>query len=464
MTRLYKSLACIALAVAIWFSPMPQGVNVESWRLLALFAGTILGFILQPFSIGAIAIISCTLSVIFGVFSETQALEGFSNTLIWLIVAAFMFAAGFIKTGLGKRIAYVLLKKFGKNTLAVSYVLTFTDLIVAPFTPSNTARGGGIVFPIARSICSTLGCEPGGKNTRTGAFLMYCCYSAALTSACIFMTASSTNVASAVFIHDLFGFETTWMTWFIAASVPGLLLTLMTPVILRKLVKPELDSLTGIRSSATKELEIMGPMSSKEKILCVIFGLALLLWCTSDIHGIAAAWVALLGLSAMLCLGVLNWDDVLEQRGAWDVLIWMAVMMNFASYLSKFGLMKWVADTSSAYMAGSSWLFMLVVLAIIYNYIHYGLASTTAHILALFTAFASVLVAAGAPIFPVLIIFSALASSSAFLTHYGCGVTPIFFGANYMSQREWWRIGLILATLQLIVWVGVGLPWIMLVF
>lgn len=463
MSRPIKLLVCLAISLAIWILPVPNGITSQAWHLLAIFAGTIAGFILQPLPIGAVAILACVLSVILGVLKGSQALEGFSSSLIWLIVAAFMFAAGFIKTGLGARIAYHLLHRFGSSTLAVSYVLTATDLIASPFTPSNTARGGGIVFPIAQSICSTLGCVPGRKNSRTGAFLMYVCYSAALTSACIFMTASSTNVASTQFAKDLWGIDISWMLWFAAASVPGLLITVITPPVLRFLIKPELNAIPEIRREAADKIQALGPMSHSEKALCLIFAIALLLWCTSDLHGIEAAWVALLGLSAMLLTRVLSWEDILEQRGAWDVLIWMGIMLNFASYLSKLGLMDWVAKQSVNLMPGASWLILFAILAVIYNYIHYGLASTTAHILALFTAFGSVVIAAGAPVLPVVIIFSALASSSAFLTHFGCGVTPIFFGAGYLSQSQWWKVGLILATMQLVIWVGIGLPWMMLI-
>ena len=120
MSRTIKFLVCLAISLAIWILPIPNGITPQAWHLLAIFAGTIAGFILQPLPIGAVAILACVLSVILGVLKGSQALEGFSSSLIWLIVAAFMFAAGFIKTCLGARIAYHLLHRFGSSTLAVS--------------------------------------------------------------------------------------------------------------------------------------------------------------------------------------------------------------------------------------------------------------------------------------------------------------------------------------------------------
>lgn len=454
-----KGLLCVLIGVVIWFLPIPEGVKPEAWHLLAVFVATIAGFILQPLSIGAVSLIACTALVILGVMKPGDALAGFSNTTIWLIVSAFMFAEGFIKTGLGKRIAYVLLSRFGGSTLNVAYVLSTADLIAAPFTPSNTARGGGIIYPITRSVCAALGCVAEGKNTRTGAFLVYSAYCAVITSACIFLTGASNNVLVVTLSKDMFGVNVSWMSWFLACVLPGMVLTIVTPWLLYKMINPELKKTPETKVLAQKELMEMGPMSTKEKILCVIFLGALLLWATGSMHGIDSAFVALLGLSAMLATGILEWDDVLNQRGAWDVLVWMGVLVNMAAYLSKFGLMAWFAGAVGGQMAGTSWMFMLIVLSIVYTYIHYGLASNSAHIMALFGAFASILVAAGAPVLGVLILFGALANSSSMLTHYGCGVTPIFFGANYMDQGEWWKIGFVITTLHLVVWMVIGLPW-----
>ena len=464
MSKCMRGLICVLVGIIIWFLPMPEGVKPEAWHLLAIFAATIAGFILQPLPIGATAIIGCTSLVVFGVMKPGEALAGFSNGTVWLIVSAFMFAAGFIKTGLGKRISYILLSRFGDSTLRVAYVMSAADFIIAPFTPSNTARGGGIIYPIVRSICSAIGSEPDQeKNRRTGAFLIYSSYAAVITSACIFLTGASNNVLATSMGKDLFGVTIGWGDWFVACIVPGLILTVLTPWMLYKMINPELKKTPETKELARRELSEMGPMSAKEKILCVIFIAALLLWATGSIHGIDSAFVALMGLSAMIITRCIDWDDVLNQRGAWDVLVWMGVLVNMAAYLSKFGLMSWFADAVGAQLAGTSWMMMLIILSVVYLYAHYGLASNSAHIAAMFGAFGAILVAAGAPALGVLILLGVLANSASFLTHYGCGVTPIFFGANYMEQGEWWKIGFVIATVHLLVWLVIGLPWMKMV-
>ncbi|MBQ1868169.1 SLC13 family permease, partial [Selenomonas sp.] len=222
MSPLVRGLICVAIGAIIWFIPAPAGVGPQAWGLLAVFIATIAGFILQPMPIGAIAIIACALLPVLGIMKAGEALAGFSNTTIWLIVSAFMFAEGFIKTGLGKRISYMLLSKFGSSTLRVAYVMSAADFIIAPFTPSNTARGGGIIYPIVRSVTAAVGADAEtGKNKKTGAFLMFSAYAAVITSACIFLTGASNNVLCNTLAQEMFGTSIGWGEWFMACIIPG---------------------------------------------------------------------------------------------------------------------------------------------------------------------------------------------------------------------------------------------------
>lgn len=457
--KIVRGLLCVFIGLGIWFSPIPEGIKPAAWHLLAVFTATIAAFILQPVAIGTASIIGLTTVVITRVLTPGQALEGFSNTVIWLIVAAFMFAKGFIKTGLGRRIAYLLMSNFGDSTLKLAYTMAATDFIVAPFTPSNTARGGGIIYPITRSLCTAFNSEPGPTAGKVGKFLIFSAYNSVIISASVFLTGASNNVVVMKLTQELFGKTITWSQWFMACIVPGLVCTLLIPYILYKIYPPELKKTPEAKELAKKELKTMGPMSRDEKVLLLIFGGALTLWSTSSLTGLDSAFVALLGLSFMLITDVLNWDDILSEKGAWDVLVWMGVLVNMAAYLAKLGLISWFAQLVGSQLTGIPWLTVLIALSIVYTFIHYGFASNTAHVMALFSAFAIVATAAGAPVLLTAILLGVFANTCSTLTHYACGVSPIFFGSNYITQNEWWRIGFLLSIIHLVIWLGIGIPW-----
>ena len=158
--KLMPLLATVLVGVAIWFIPAPEGVDIKAWRLLAIFVATIVGIIAKPLPMGAVAVLGLMATALTGTLTIRETLSGFGNSVIWLIVIAFFISRGFIKTGLGARIAYLFMAAVGKKSLGLAYGLVATDLVLAPAIPSNTARAGGVIFPILRSIAKSYGSEP----------------------------------------------------------------------------------------------------------------------------------------------------------------------------------------------------------------------------------------------------------------------------------------------------------------
>jgi DASS family divalent anion:Na+ symporter len=457
--KLKHALIVIAVGLIIWFLPVPTGLKPQAWHLFAIFVGTILGFILQPLPIGAVAILSITFSVFVNVIKPTDALSGFSNTTIWLIVAAFLFAKGFIKTGLGRRIAYMIIEAIGDNTLKLGYAMVLSDLIISPATPSNTARAGGILFPIARSLATAFNSEPGPSARKFGAYLMQTVYQGNTITSAMFMTSMAGNPLCVEFAAKTLNVNITWGLWALAASVPGIVSLIVVPYVLYKIYPPELTNTPEAKTLARDEIVKMGPITLAEKIVAVIFVVALILWGTAQYTNFDATFVALLGVSVMLITKVLEWKDVLEEKGAWDTMIWMGSIVTLAGLLTKYGFIGWFAKTVSASIVGIGWIPALIVLLAVYMYAHYGFASLTAHITAMYAAFAAVAVAAGAPAYLVALALAFLSNLCMSLTHYAAGPAPIYFGAGYVDQSTWWRLGFIVSVVNLVIWVGLGSIW-----
>ena len=150
--RLLRGAVVVGICLILWFLPPVGTLSPQAMHLVATFIATVLGLILQPLPMGAIVISAIALTTITQTLPIGVGMAGFSDPLVWLIVCAFMFSRGFIKTGLGRRIAFMLVRAFGKSTLGLGYAISMADTIIAPATPSNTARSGGILFPIVRSL------------------------------------------------------------------------------------------------------------------------------------------------------------------------------------------------------------------------------------------------------------------------------------------------------------------------
>ena len=457
--KILKGLGVLAVGAVLWFIPVPDGLKPVAWNLFAIFVATILGFILQPLPIGSIAFISITFSALAGVLKPAEALSGFGNGTIWLIVSAFLFAKGFIKTGLGRRIAYMLIRKMGDSTLKLGYTIVLSDLIISPATPSNAARAGGIIFPIVRSLASAFDSEPGPSARKVGSFLMQVGYQGNTITSAMFMTSMAGNPLIALLAAKALNINITWGQWALAAIVPGLVSLFIVPYFLYKVYPPDLKDTPEAKELAAKELKAMGAMSFGEKIVAGIFVGALILWSTSQYTNLDATVVAMLAVSVMMITQVLEWKDVLEEKGAWDTLIWMGALVGLADYLSKLGFIPWFSKAIGASIVGVPWMQAFAVLLVIYMYAHYGFASLTAHITAMYSAFVTVAVAAGAPVYLAALALAFMSNLCMSLTHYAAAPAPIYFGAGYINQGAWWKLGFMISVINMVIWVGLGSLW-----
>jgi DASS family divalent anion:Na+ symporter len=427
---------------------------------LAIFVATIVGVVLQPLPMGAMALIGITICALTKTLTVPQALSGFSDATIWLVVSAFLFARSFIKTGLGSRIAYMIMRAIGDKTLKLGYVLAISDLILAPATPSNTARGGGVLFPIIRSLSSAFNSEPGGPSSRRiGAYLMVTQFQCNCITSAMFMTAMAANPLVAVLAKQTLKIDISWGLWALAASVPGIVALIVMPYFLFKIYPPELKHTPEAKELATRELEKRGPMTKEEKLVLIVFISALLLWATSSFTNLNATLVAMMGVCFMLVTDVLTWKDILDDKGPWDTLMWMGGLVGMASFLNTLGFIPWFAKTVAASLTGVAWIPALGILLVVYMYSHYGFASLTAHVTAMYAAFVAVAVAAGAPVMLSALSLAFMSSLMGGLTHFSTGTAPIFFGAGYVDQGTWWKLGFIVSVVNMVIWVGVGGAW-----
>lgn len=454
-----KWLIVLGSGLLVYIIPVPVGVKPLAWNLLAVFVATIIGCIVQPIPLGAISLASLSLLGFLGLASMNELLAGFSSSTIWLIVSAFLLSRGFSKTGLGRRISYLLIQGFGDKTLKLGFAIMLSEYVFSPATPSTTARGGAIVYPIAKSLASAFDSEPGPTAKKIGAYLMQVGFQSNCMSGSLFMTAMIANPMMALFAQKAFGIQISWMDWAVAAFVPGTLAMILIPIVLYYILPPEQKITPEAPKFAAIELKNMGPMTRDEKIMLAVFLGSILLWATASITNLDATLIALGSGSVLLVTNVLTWKDVLNENGAWDAMVWVGVLSTIAGLLNKHGLIVWFSKLTTASLVGIPWMWTLIAILVIYLYSHYLFASITGHVVAMYPAFIAVAGAAGAPPMLVALSLGFFSNFFACLTHYGNGAGPIYFGSGYMSQATWWRVGFTMSVIYLGCFLGVGLPW-----
>ena len=467
-TKMWKLGVLVLIPLIIFLIPPPEGLPLLAWRLFGLYLTAIVGLVLKPYSEPVILLASVAASAVTigntavpkeQAIKMGQVLSGYQSGTTWLVFAAFTLSAAFVTTGLGKRIAYYLIGKMGSTTLGLGYVTVFLDLLIAPATPSNTARAGGIVFPIINSVASALGSEPGTSPRKAGHYLMVNIYMVTKTTSYMFLTAMAPNALALSMMAPILKIDLSWGQWALAAAVPGLLCLLLTPLIIYFCYPPELKKVNNKEISA-KGLQELGPMKQSEKMLAVLFLLALGGWVFSKQLHIDASTVALCVMAAALVINVVSWDDVLKNKGGWNTLIWYGGIIGLSSTLTKAGFFAWLADTLQANLNfGDHNTLALLAILFLSVAIRYLFASGGAYVAAMVPVFATVGAVAGAN--PMLLALGLLFSNAygGAMTHYGGAAAPIIFGAGYNDTKSWWIIGAIIGFGSLIVHCTIGIAW-----
>ncbi len=444
--------------ILLWLWTLP-GLNVQQSRLLGIFLATIVALVAQPVRMGVSVLVAMTLLAVSRTLPPARVLSGFSNLTVWLIFTAFLFARAVTITGFGMRVGYLFIRRFARTPLSLGYSIAAADLVLAPFIPSDTARGGGIVCPITRSVAGAFGSEPGPSAKLIGSFLMLVAFHTTYAASAMFLTGMAANPLIAEFASKVGHVELTWLRWLSGSIVPGLLTLTIIPWLLFRWVKPEIRDTTVARELARKELAAMGPLSREERWLVAIMLGVMAGWVTSPWHGISNTYVALAGVSAILLSRVLTWDDLLAEHRAWDALIWFAPLVMMADTLNEIGVIKVLSGKMFGLMAGWSWPLVLVALSLTYLYIHYSFASMTAQVTALYPGFLAAALAAGVPPMLAALPLAYFSNLNAAMTHYGTGSAPVYFGTGYVSQGDWWKYGFCISLVNVAIWLGVGMVW-----
>ena len=471
-SSLIKKWLPLLVAVIVWLLPVPDGLSSDAWSYFALFLGVVVALVLEPVPAAAVGLIGIVIAVVFrlvavepGVDVTAKAainwgLSGFKNSTVWLIFVAFMFALGYQKSGLGRRIALFLIKKLGRRSLGLGYAVALADLVLAPFIPSNTARSGGTIFPIVNNVPAIYGSTPEQEPEKIGRYLCWTGFAATCVTSSMFLTALAPNLLAISIVEKLLGTEIGWMVWFTGFLPVGIILFLLVPLISYLICPPTIKLSESIPDWAGKELAALGPLSGAEKKMALLALLALLLW----IFGgslMNSTTVGLLVLCLMMLSGVVSWDDIIGNKQAWNVLIWFATLVTLAGGLGQTGFLAWFSGEAGVLLKGYAPDLVMMLMVILFFVLHYFFASITAHVTALLPVFIQLSIAVpGLSEMKLSLLLCFTLGLMGVITPYAAGPGPIWYGSGFIPAGTFWKLGFIMAVVFLATLVLIGFPWV----
>jgi L-tartrate/succinate antiporter len=474
------NLLPLLVGTAIALTPAPAGLAQHAWYFFAIFAAVITGLVIEPIpaaAVGLVGVAAAASLARYVLFSPAEiarpnfnltgsavnwALSGFANSTVWLIVAAFIFSLGYEKTGLGKRISLLLVSWLGGRTLSLGYAVTLADAVLAPFTPSNTARSGGTVFPVIKQMPALFGSLPNDPSSRRiGGYLMWTALAATCITSSMFLTGVAPNLLALALIHSTLHVDITWMGWFRGFLPVGVILLLAMPWLTYVLYPPEVKTSPEVPVWARQELHKLGPMSRREIVLAALVLCALAMWVFGgdEVDATTAALVVVCGL---VLTDTVTWDDLLANKPAWNTLIWFGTLVTMASGLAQVGMVKWLAGLLSAQLGHLPMVPALIALVAAFFLLHYLFASLTAHTTALLPTMLAVAAAIpGMNVTAAALALSMTIGIMGIITPFATGPGPIYAGSGYLPSKDFWWLGAVFGGLFLVVFLAVGVPWLL---
>lgn len=473
----WTAVVPVALAVGLALLPAPSGLAQHAWYFFAFFVGVVSALIIEPIPTTATGIVAITATAVLSrwiLFSPDElakpgfkianeavkwAFSGFSNPTCWLVGGAFMFALGYEKTGLGRRIALILVRKLGKNSLTLGYATTIADCLLAPFTPSNTARCAGTMFPVVVHLPPIYDSKPNDPSAhRIGSYIMWTTLAADCVTSSLFMTGCAPNFLAINFIKKIAHIDISYGQWFFAAAPFAIPLLLAVPLLGYLFVRPTVSNNAEVVKWAAKQLEDMGAPSRKEVTLAALVIGAVILWVFAGEY-VEASVVAFIVISMMLLLRVVTWDDMARNHSAWTTLVLLATLVAMADGLSRTGFIGWFSGFVAGHLTGLSPNAVLMALVAIYFFAHYFFSSLTAHT----TAMMPVLLAVGlgVPGLPPEKLAMGLAMTTGLMgvvSPYATGANLPYYNSGYLTSIEFWRNGTIYGLIYVGALIFIGLP------
>src|ERR1035441_567426 len=432
--QLRKWIGPLALGLVLVLIPAPSGLTATAWHYFALFAAVIAALITEPLPGAAIGFIGVTVASALLLVGKTPAdatkwaLSGFSNDAVWLIFAANMFALGYEATGLGRRIALLLVKALGRRTLGLGYAIALSDLFLAPVMPSNTARSGGTVYPIVKNIPPLYGSFPNNSPRKIGGYLMWTGFATTCVTSSMFLTALAPNLLAVEIARRVAHVDISWGLWALGFLPVGILLFASTPLLAYFLYPPEIKR--------GGELITMGRITRSEATMALLAVAALVGWIGGG-RWISPVTVALAVISLMLLARVVSWNDILANKQAWSVLVWFATLVAMAEGLSNVGFLAWFGSRAATYMTRVPLVPMLIAVVTVFFVIHYLFASITAQTTALLPVFLlAVLSVPGVPAKAVTLVLVYSLGLMGVLTPYASGPAPIWYSSGYIRWAK----------------------------
>jgi solute carrier family 13 (sodium-dependent dicarboxylate transporter), member 2/3/5 len=419
---------CVLVVVGLALVPMPGQVRFT----LIVFALAIVLWVLAPIDDIYVALLAATALALGGALDRSDLFAALGDDTIWLLIAAFVMAAGVASSGVAGRAAGWLVGR-AKSVRQLAH-LTTAALILTGFAIPATSGRAALALPVYIALSKVV-------RPRIAHAMAVLFPTVILLSAVATLIGAGAHLITVQFLTAATGTTIGFAQW--------LLLGLPLAVVSAHIAAEIVLWLFTTKHDRKERLEIpsadRGRFTATERTALGITGAAVLLWCTEPLHGIHPALVALLAALAITvpAKGAVDLSEALKSV-PWTLLLFMASTAAMAFALVNSGAAAWLAAT---FIKGTeTWLFMVLVV-LVSTLAHLVVQSRSARSSVLIPLIIPVAVASGAD--PVVAAFASTAAAG-FCHTLPASAKPMAMFAGHYRDKDLLRLSAVLAPVHVL--------------
>ncbi len=435
----------------------PEDLSVAAWRTAAIGLLMAIWWATEAIPIAATALLPIVMFPLLGISSLPDTVVPYSNQVIYLFLGGFIVAFAMQRWNLHRRIALSVLQRVGSKgrSLVGGFMLSSALLSMGVMNTSTTM----MLLPIAVSIIAVVhnsvpNLDDRAKRHFQYALLLGVAYAASIGGMAT-LVGTAPNAILVGFMQDNYGTEISFASWMLVGlPLSAAMLPLAWIVLTRVVFTVDFDTSGEGRAELTRLKDEMGPMSTPEKRVAIVFACMAVLWVSrpplTQLPGLAGLQDSMIAIAGALVLFALPSGDAKDpvllrwqeaEKLPFGVLLLFGGGLSLARAVSGTGLAEWIGG--SLQTIGT---FPLVVVVAVTAALIIFLTELTSNI-ATTTTFLPVVgaIAIESGFDPIVVTVPVtLAASCAFMLPVATPPNAIVFGSGLLTIPKMIRAGLAL--------------------
>jgi solute carrier family 13 (sodium-dependent dicarboxylate transporter), member 2/3/5 len=437
-------LAIIAF-ILVMLVPLP-GLGYPGHAAIALLIFAIIMWASEAQHLAVTSIMLLFLQPLLGVTSFSNAVIGFANPIIFLMIGGFILAVAIGKSGLAKRFTYWMLSKVGTTPNMSIFAAVFSTGLLSAWIENVVAFA--MLLPIIKTIIPLFGItEPEKGNSNFAKAMVLGASYGSLAGGFGTEIGTAPNLMAAAYTHLPF------VNWMVFGFPLAIILLLVTWKLLGWIFKPEVDGIVGGKETLNNAMNVMGSITKQEKITAAILFFTIGLWVTTGITGLDSYSVALIGAALYFVSGVIDWKDA--QEGVdWGLIIFFGGALSLGAALLNTGAATYIIHDLIGMMGTNvstlAIMLLLMVIAVIFTQVMSNIA-----LAAILVPLSVTLAAAQGQPVGIYAVPVAISCSLSFMFPMADPTVAMAYGTGYVKIKEILKAGIPMVVIGIIVTIAV---------